>query len=88
MAEGRPAHRPKGALGKRTLTLRGRIDQIVPDDQLIKVMWKMALSGDSRCLTYLADRKWGRMVQPVSGTDDGPAISVRVISDDRLGVKL
>ena len=42
---------------------------------------------DGATARYLADRKWGRVPQPISGDDSGPPVAVRVVSDNRLGVK-
>jgi len=64
--------RPKGALNRRTgeisATLdaahsevtRALLDEVVPDRQLAQLLWKLALEGDGRVATYLADKKWGR----------------------------
>jgi len=64
--------RPKGVLNRRTgeisATLdsahaqvtRALLDEVVPDRQLAQLLWKLALEGDGRVATYLADKKWGR----------------------------
>ena len=43
--------------------------------------------GDGHVATWLGDRKWGKVPTAVSGDPGGASVSVRVISDDRLGVK-
>ncbi len=64
--------RPKGHRNKRTVEIDGTLDAataqvsravlngVVPDHQLAQLLWKLALEGDGRVATYLADRKWGR----------------------------
>jgi hypothetical protein len=39
---------------------RALLNEVVPDRQLAQLLWKLALEGDARVATYLADRKWGR----------------------------
>ena len=41
---------------------------------------------DGATARYLADRKWGRVPQPVTGGPDG-APPIRVVLDDRLGIQ-
>ncbi len=64
--------RPKGSRNHRTNEIEGTLDaahaqvtrallnEVVPDRQLAQLLWKLALEGDGRVATYLADRKWGR----------------------------
>jgi hypothetical protein len=64
--------RPKGLRNRRTDEIDGTLDaahvqvtrallnEVVPDRQLVQLLWKLALEGDGRVATYLADRKWGR----------------------------
>ncbi len=64
--------RPKGVRNRRTNEIEGTLDaahaqvnrallnEVVPDRQLAQLLWKLALEGDGRVATYLADRKWGR----------------------------
>ena len=64
--------RPKGQRNRRTDEIDGTLDaahaqvtrallnEVVPDRQLAQLLWKLALEGDGRVATYLADRKWGR----------------------------
>jgi len=40
---------------------RALLDEVVPDHELAQLLWKLALEGDGRVATYLADRKWGRV---------------------------
>lgn len=65
--------RPKGHPNQRTIALgatldaahaqvtRALLDEVIPDRQLAQLLWKLALEGDGRVATYLADRKWGRV---------------------------
>jgi hypothetical protein len=65
--------RPKGSRNQRTLAIsatldaayakvtRGILDEVVDDRLLAQLLWKLALEGDGRVATYLADRKWGRV---------------------------
>lgn len=65
--------RPKGVPNRRTVAIgatldaahakvtRAILDEIIPDRQLAQLLWKLALEGDGRVATYLADRKWGRV---------------------------
>ena len=99
--------RPKGSQNKRTLFLSARIDKLVPDEKLIRLLWTLAKGerrqvllaghgkprlawvkdrGDSHAAALLAERKWGKVPQPVQGGDDG-APPVRVVLDDRLGIQ-
>jgi hypothetical protein len=39
---------------------RAVLKEVVPDRQLAQLLWKLALQGDGRVATYLADRIWGR----------------------------
>ena len=71
--------RPKGRKNNRTLELGQRLERMVPDDQLIALMWKLAREGDSKCVTLLAERKWGKIPQPVTGADDGPPLRVSLL---------
>ncbi len=64
--------RPRGMRNRRTNEIEGTLDEatarvsrsllneVVPDRQLAQLLWKLALEGDGRVATYLADRKWGR----------------------------
>jgi len=64
--------RPKGLRNRRTRQIdstldeatarvtRSLLNEVVPDRQLAQLLWKLALEGDGRVATYLADRKWGR----------------------------
>jgi len=64
--------RPKGVRNRRTVEIDGTLDaataqvsravlkEVVPDRQLAQLLWKLALQGDGRVATYLADRIWGR----------------------------
>ncbi len=75
--------RPKGSANRRTAEIGGTLDaahekvtralldEVVPDRQLAQLLWKLALEGDGRVATYLADRKWGRAPFPLehSGPD-------------------
>ena len=40
---------------------RAVLDEVVDDRLLAQLLWKLALEGDGRVATYLADRKWGRV---------------------------
>ena len=65
--------RPPGMPNKRTMAIgatldaahakvtRALLDEVIPDRQLAQLLWKLALEGDGRVATYLADRKWGRV---------------------------
>ena len=66
--------RKKGTPNKRTGEIGSILEGVVPDKQLVQLLWKLALGGDARCATYLADRKWGRIPQPLehSGAEGGP----------------
>lgn len=64
--------RKRGTLNKRTQEIGSALDKLVPDKQLIQLLWKLALvEGDSRCAIYLADRKWGRIPQPMEHSGPG-----------------
>ena len=77
--------RPKGLRNKRTMEIDGTLDavtaqlsravlkEVVPDRQLAQLLWKLALQGDGRVATYLADRIWGRSKYEVEHTG-GPFI--------------
>lgn len=90
----------------RTRALRHRLDKLLPDDKLIKILITLAEGesrqvydarndefrvvkdrGDGRVATWLGERKWGKLPQPIQGDSDSPPVTVRVISDNRLGVK-
>ena len=65
--------RPQGLPNRRTQAIGGTLDaahakvtraildEVVDDRLLAKLLWKLALDGDGRVATYLADRKWGRV---------------------------
>ena len=65
--------RPPGMPNQRTTAIgatldaahakvsRALLDEVIPDRQLAQLLWKLALEGDGRVATYLADRKWGRV---------------------------
>ena len=53
--------RAKGTPNLRTQRLGKILDRLVPDEELIRLLWRLARQGDGRCATYLADRKWGRV---------------------------
>lgn len=65
--------RPPGRANKRTTAIghtldaayskvtRTLLDDVIPDRQLAQLLWKLALEGDGRVATYLADRKWGKV---------------------------
>src|SRR2546425_5816979 len=69
----RGAGRPAGMPNRRTMAIgatldtahakvtRALLDEVIPDRQLAQLLWKLALEGDGRVATYLADRKWGRV---------------------------
>ena len=69
----RGAGRPAGMPNRRTAAIgatldaaharvtRALLDEVIPDRQLAQLLWKLALEGDGRVATYLADRKWGRV---------------------------
>ena len=69
----RGAGRPLGMPNRRTAAIgatldaahakvtRALLDEVIPDRQLAQLLWKLALEGDGRVATYLADRKWGRV---------------------------
>jgi len=72
--------RKKGTKNLRTRELDKILERLVPNEWLIKKLKKLADDGDARCATYLADRKWGRMPQPL-GTSEGdecPVVTVFV----------
>lgn len=79
--------RPGGMPNRRTVAIGGTLDvahakvtralldEVVPDRQLAQLLWKLALEGDGRVATYLADRKWGRVKFEMEHTGpDGPFI--------------
>ncbi len=65
--------RPRGMPNRRTAAICGTLDaahakvtraildEVVDDRLLAQLLWKLALQGDGRVATYLADRKWGRV---------------------------
>jgi hypothetical protein len=73
-----------GRKNNRTLLLGEQLEKIVPDVELLQLMWDTARGmerealdkngelvvvrdrPDSKIQAYLADRKWGRMPQPVA----------------------
>lgn len=66
--------RKKGTPNLRSQQLGQKLSKLVPDDKLIKLLWRLAEEGDGRCAIYLADRKWGKVPQPMehSGPGEGP----------------
>ena len=70
------AGRPPGALNKRTVAVKSILDDLIPDRDLARQLWTLALRGDGRVATYLADRKWGRVKYDVgvSGDPDGAPV--------------
>lgn len=66
MARNIPRGRPKGRKNNRTLALGQILEKLVPDEKLVRLLWKLAQKGDARCITYLADRKWGLQARPVT----------------------
>ena len=66
---GRPAGQPNRrteAIGatldaSHSRVTRALLDEVIPDRQLAQLLWKLALEGDGKVASYLADRKWGRV---------------------------
>ena len=77
------AGRPRGSRNRRTIELGDSLDMLVPDEWLIKILLKMAKSGDARAAIYLADRKWGKPRVSESTPGEPP---VRVVISNRFGV--
>ena len=61
--------RQKGTLNKHTVEFKALLKKELPDAWLLKLLKKHA-QRDPRTAQYLADRRWGRMPQPISGADD------------------
>ena len=96
--------RKPGSKNRRTILLGAKLDKLIPDAKLLKLLWTLAEGesrdvlaksgevvtvkdrGDGHVATYLADRKWGKIPQPLAGDPVNP-VAVRILSDDRLGVK-
>ena len=79
--------RPRGMANRRTVAIGGTLDaahakvtraildEVVDDRLLAQLLWKLALQGDGRVATYLADRKWGRVKFEMEHSgSDGPFI--------------
>lgn len=80
------AGRPSGSRNRRTIELGDCLDTLVPDEWLIKILLKMAKSGDARAAIYLADRKWGKPPVASQGTSlDEPSVRV-VVNTSKFGV--
>jgi hypothetical protein len=75
------AGKPAGSTNRRTRAIGITLDRLVPDEALAGLLWKMAQDGDVRAAIYLADRKWGRIPNPVP--DDGDDSQPRVLIVDR-----
>ncbi len=87
--------RQKGTPNKRTASIghtldanyakvtRTLLDDVIPDRQLAQLLWKLALEGDGRVATYLADRKWGRVKFEVEG--EGPVTIVVAVGGNPNG---
>jgi len=83
---GNPAGRPPigkslaeafRAVGEEQVT-RGKNKGKTRLDVLIRSLYKQATAGSPKAATLIADRGWGKALQPISGDDGGP-ITIRII---------
>ena len=91
--------RPPGLPNRRTQAIGGTLDaahakltravldEVVDDRLLAQLLWKLALQGDGRVATYLADRKWGRVKFEMEHSGpDGPFILLLGAADAGMSV--
>ena len=72
--------RKKGTPNKHTVEFKALLETKVPDAWLVDLLKKHA-QKDPRTAQYLADRRWGRMPQPLStpeGEEGSPVVAVYV----------